>query len=155
MSQSSFPNTTPNTMLKCYLDLGRLKQIAEITKPARTEKGWKKDAWRMKYEKYRVEAIKEYEKFVKDLVAKYVPGYDDSKHQVNITAIYVSEEADKIIQQILYGADYLNVGLAHNDELGLKGNECIILLDRVLVDRGGGADDRQGGRGNDRTEDTK
>ena len=153
-SRKAKKNSTSPSSLKGYIDLDRLRKIAEITKPARNGNTWKKSAWRRKYEKCRIKALKEYVQFLKDLVAKYVPYFDEEKHAINVMSIYVSKEADEIIQQILFGADYLAYGLAYNEALGLKKNECIILLDTVLFvknpfeDAGGAGNDRQGKRNN-------
>ncbi|MCD6340410.1 MAG: hypothetical protein J7L51_00465 [Desulfurococcales archaeon] len=106
-------------MIKTKWDLSKLREIEKLTAPARYKRNplkWKSSVtW--KYRNRMLEAYERYIQLIKDLVKAYLPHFDPKKHMIDTTKIYVSEEADNIINNILLPGDYLNISPAVNSKL--------------------------------------
>jgi len=114
-----------------HLDLSRLEELKRKASALKTKRGkWKKST----LDSSQMEKIfKEYAQFWMDVVRKHVPEYDPAKHKINVLAIEVSAVADAIIAGILPGSLFFMYSPRMNPEL--KEDECIIHVDKVLVDR--------------------
>lgn len=121
--------------MKIRLDIERLKEIEEITSPLRKKRGgWKSKGTIIRNRKTLERAFIEYSNFWIRIVAGLFPKFDHKKHLIRMTAIEVSPEVDVIIGNILYGFSFVVHSPVRNP--ALKGNECIIHVDKALVQRG-------------------
>ena len=120
--------------MQIKLDIDKLKEIEKTTAPLRKKRGgWKSPATVIHGRRKLEKAFQEYSDFWTNLISSLFPEYDPAKHLIRMTAIEVSQEVDDIISNILYGFSFVEYSPVRNEKL--KGNECIIHEDKILIPR--------------------
>ena len=117
--------------MRVKIDLERLKQIAEITKPARNGNGsWKSYAY-IRHKDLLDKAADEYMNFLMDLIEDNIGPLGNNL--IDITKISLSRTATDLISQILLPVDFLVFAPRVDDDL--NNDECEIDEMNVLVDK--------------------
>jgi hypothetical protein len=113
--------------IKTKIDLNKLAEIAEITKPARTGKGWKV---RLEpYEEQLKQAFKMYISFLQNLVEEHFVGYNRFTHVIKPYRILFSYAALTLLNNILLPYYYLQYAPALGEYL--KDDEAILFEDCI------------------------